>query len=73
MATIKPTIAFEECATFIFASWVCVADGAGGFCRHFTPTTEKKASAPTTRCIIDELIEDFGVILLSNPLRGYEY
>ena len=73
MATIKPTIAFEQCATFIFASWVCVADGAGGFCRHFTPTTEKKAYAPTTRCIIDELIEDFGVILLSNPLRGYEY
>ena len=73
MANFGDYNSMSEGAMFIFGSWVCIVDGVGGFCRHFTPTTEKKASAPTTRCIIDELIEDFGVILLSNLIRGYEY
>ncbi|KAG2636954.1 F-box protein At5g49610-like [Panicum virgatum] len=46
--SIKPTLAFQEGATFVFGSWVCIADGAGGFRRHLTPAPEKKAPRPTS-------------------------
>jgi hypothetical protein len=39
MATFNFTNAvLDEGTTFIFGSWVCVADGAGSFCRHLVET-----------------------------------
>ncbi|CAN6356127.1 unnamed protein product [Urochloa humidicola] len=69
MALFNQTIAFHEGATFIFGSWVCVADGAGGFQRHLKPTTEKRAAAST----VDDLVENFGEITPSDIVRGLEF
>ena len=35
-------MAFPQGATFVFGSWVCVADGSGGFDSHLTNPIEKK-------------------------------
>jgi hypothetical protein len=35
---IKLTAAFNRGDTFVFGSWVCMADGAGSFQRHLTMT-----------------------------------
>ena len=39
---IKPTFAFEVGATFIFGSWLYIADGIGGFQRCIIKDQEKK-------------------------------
>ena len=36
------TAMLEESTTFIFGSWICVADGQRGFHSHFADTTEPK-------------------------------
>jgi hypothetical protein len=35
---IKPITAFNRGETFVFGSWVCIADGAGSFQRRLTMT-----------------------------------
>jgi hypothetical protein len=39
---IKPTVAFNLGDTFVFGSWVCIADGAGSFQRRLTMTPNPK-------------------------------
>ncbi|CAN6356125.1 unnamed protein product [Urochloa humidicola] len=69
MASFKQTIAFEKGATFIFGSCVCIADDIGSFQRHLVPDEEKKVSTST----VDDLIENFGEITLSDIVRGHEF
>ncbi|CAN6336661.1 unnamed protein product [Urochloa humidicola] len=73
MASIKSTVTFQEGATFVFGSWVCIADGAGGFRRHHAPALEKKAPTSTTRPVVDDLAENLDEIQLSNLIGGHEY
>ncbi|CAN6341059.1 unnamed protein product [Urochloa humidicola] len=70
MSSIKSTIAFHEGATFVFGSWVCIADGIGGFRRHLMPAPEKKAApASTTRPTVFDIAKNLDEIRLS----GHEY
>ncbi|CAL4909781.1 unnamed protein product [Urochloa decumbens] len=73
MASIKPTMTFQEGATFVFGSWVCIADDAGGFRRHLGPAVEKKAPVSTTRPTVDDLAENLNEIQLSDLIGGHEY
>ena len=62
MALFNFTVAFEEGATFVFGSWVCVADGACNFHYHLADTKKLEASAPTFHHDIDELTDDLDEI-----------
>ncbi|CAO2152715.1 unnamed protein product [Urochloa humidicola] len=62
MTSSKQDIALQEGTTFVFDSWVHVADGAGGFRRHLRPTKEKEA-LPST--MVD-------IVMLPDIVRGYE-
>ena len=58
---VKPVAAFPEGATFVFGSWVCVADGDGGFSRYLKPQPESKISPPKLqRQELEDLVENFG-------------
>jgi hypothetical protein len=58
---IKPTAALNRGDTFVFGSWVCVADGTGSFQRHLTMTPNPKTGLVTLPEIITgTLTEKFG-------------
>jgi hypothetical protein len=49
---IKPTVSFNRGDTFVFAPWVCTANGAGSFQRHLTmpPKPEDPARDASRSC-----------------------
>jgi hypothetical protein len=59
MAIFKfPSPVLPEGTTFVFGSWVCVANGAGGFCRHIIDDTIKlKTLASRLDDFVDSLDE----------------
>jgi hypothetical protein len=63
------TVALEEGATFIFDSWVCVANGAGNFRQHLIDTRKLEASASASHRDIDNLIQDLDEIQLSDLIK----
>ncbi|CAN6234196.1 unnamed protein product [Urochloa humidicola] len=69
MASLKQSIKFQEGATLIFGSWVCVTDGTGGFQCHLKPAMEKKVATSS----IDDVAENLSGIQLSDIVRGHEY
>ena len=70
---IKPFIAFKQGDTFVFDSWVCIANGAGSFQRYLTPTSEKKpAPATLTQASLEDLTENFSEVSLSHPIKEHE-
>ena len=57
------TMTIPQGTTFVFGSWVCIANGLGGFDSHLTnPTAPKLTSSESC----DKLAEsdDLGVMLL---------
>ena len=70
---INSTVAFEQGDTFVFGSWVCIADGAGCFLRFLAQTLELKPTSTTLpQASMDDLAENFGEISLSDPIRELE-
>ena len=73
LVTIKPIVAFQQGDTFVFGSWVCVADGVGSFQRFLVPTPESKLKSSTlTQASMENLVENFGEISISDPFRDLE-
>lgn len=62
----------EKGTTFVIGSWVCIANGSGGFTNHLADTRMLEAYAPTSRCDIDELAKDLGEIQLSNLIGNHD-
>jgi hypothetical protein len=54
----------EEGKTFIFGSWICVANGLGGFNSHLVGSRELEASALTQSNDLDEFIDNLDEFLL---------
>jgi hypothetical protein len=50
--------------TFIFGSWICVANGLGGFNSHLVDSREPKASTSTRSSNLDEFINNLNELLL---------
>jgi hypothetical protein len=69
--TINSTVAFERGDTFIFGSWVCVADGAGSFLRFIAATPEQLHAPPSPQATVTNLVENLGEIMPSDPTRGH--
>ena len=70
---VKSTIAFQQGDTFIFGSWVCVADGAGSFQCYLTMTPDPKTGLVTLpEDTTGPLVEKFGEISLYNQVADFE-
>ena len=58
-------------ATFVFGSWVCVANGSGGFDNHLiNPPTLKATSSENSNKLAGS--DDHGVMLLPNLAKEIE-
>ena len=69
---INSTVAFERGDTFVFGSWVCVADGAGSFLRFIAATPGELRAPPPTEAPVINLVKRFGEIALSDSVREPE-
>jgi hypothetical protein len=63
------SVVLIEGTTFIFGSWVCVADGAGNFRRHFIDDMKSEASVASQRNGLDEFIDNLDETLLPDITR----
>jgi hypothetical protein len=54
----------DEGTTFIFGSWICVANGLGGFYSNLANSKEPEASSSTPSSDLDEFINNFDDLLL---------
>jgi hypothetical protein len=62
----------DEGTTFVFGSWVCVADGTGDFCRHLTDNMKPKAPSATPCGDLDGFIDNPSEMLLPDLVRDIE-
>jgi hypothetical protein len=70
---IKPIAAFNRGDTFVFGSWVCIADGAESFQRHLTMTPNPSTGLVTLpEVVAGELARKFGEISLYNQHVDFE-
>jgi hypothetical protein len=71
--SIKPTVAFNSGDTFIYASWVCTANGAGSFQRRLTMAPNPSTGLVTLpEVITSDLARKFGEISLYNQHADFE-
>jgi hypothetical protein len=54
----------DEGTTFIFGSWICVANGLGGFNSHIVDSNKPETSTPTRHNDLDEFIDNLDELLL---------
>jgi hypothetical protein len=54
----------DEGTTFIFGSWICIADGLGGFNSHLANSKEPEASPSTSSSDLDDFIDNPDDMLL---------
>jgi hypothetical protein len=59
----------DETTIFIFSSWICVANGLGGFNIHLVDSRKPEASAATRRSNLDYFIDDLVELLLPDLPR----
>jgi hypothetical protein len=70
---IKPTVAFNRGDTFVFGSWVCIADGAGSFQRRLTmPPNPKTGLVTLPEVVTGNLAGKFGEISLYNQHADFK-
>jgi hypothetical protein len=62
----------EECTNFTFGSWVCIADGLGGFNSHLVNPKESEVPAATQRNDLDEFVDNLEEMLLPDLAREIE-
>jgi hypothetical protein len=58
-----------EGTTFIFGSWICIANGLGGFIGHLVDPRKPEASAATRHCKHDSFVDDLDELLLPDLPR----
>jgi hypothetical protein len=70
---IKPIAAFNRGDTFVFGSWVCIADGAGSFqCRLTMTPNSSTGLVMLLEVVTSELTGKFGEISLYNQHADFE-
>jgi hypothetical protein len=62
----------DEGTTFVFGSWICVANDLGSFNSHLTNSRNPEASATTRRSNLDSFIDDLDELLLPDLPRQIE-
>jgi hypothetical protein len=70
---IKPTVASNRGDTFVFGSWVCIADGVGSFQRRLTMSPNPETGLVTLpEVVTGNLAGKFGEISLYNQHADFE-
>jgi hypothetical protein len=70
---IKLVAAFNRGDTFVFGSWVCIADGVGSFQRRLTMTPNPSTGLMTLpEVVTGEIAGKFGEISLYNQHADFE-
>jgi hypothetical protein len=59
----------DEGTTFIFGSWICVADGLGGFNSHQANSKEPEATSSTPSSDLDNFIDNLDDMMLPDLAR----
>jgi hypothetical protein len=59
------SVVLDEGTTFIFGSWICVANSLGGFNSHLANSKEPEASS-TPSSDLDEFIDNIDDLLLAD-------
>jgi hypothetical protein len=73
MASFKFTSAvLPEGTMFVFGSWVCVADGAGDFCRLTIDVMKPKTLAASFHGELDEFVDNLDDLLIHGSARKIE-
>jgi hypothetical protein len=62
----------DEGTTFIFGSWICVANGLGSFNNHLVDSRKPEASAATRSASLDKFIDNPNELLLPDLARQIE-
>jgi hypothetical protein len=62
----------DEGTTFIFGSWICIANGLAGFNSHLVDSTKSETSAATRRSNLNFFIDDLDELLLPDIPRHIE-
>jgi hypothetical protein len=62
----------DEGTTFIFGSWICVANGSGGLNSHLVNSRNPEASTPPQSSDLDEFIDNLDELLLPDLARQIE-
>jgi hypothetical protein len=58
------SVVLDEGTTFIFGSWICIANGLGGFNSHLTNSKEPEASSTTPSSDLDDFIDNIDSMML---------
>jgi hypothetical protein len=59
----------DEGTTFIFSSWICVANGLGGFNSHLANSNNSEVSSSTPSSDLDEFIDNLDDLLLPDLVQ----
>jgi hypothetical protein len=54
----------DKGTTFIFGSWICIANGLGGFNNHAADSRKPEASTPTRSNNLDKFVESIDELQL---------
>jgi hypothetical protein len=54
----------DQGTMFVFALWICVANGSGGFNGHLADSTKPKASVANRSSNLDEFVKNLDELLL---------
>jgi hypothetical protein len=57
------SVVLDEGTTFIFGSWICVANGSGGFNSHLANSKKPEASSSTPSSDLDDFIDNLNDML----------
>jgi hypothetical protein len=62
----------DEGTTFIFGSWICIANSSGGFNNHLADSRNMEASTSTRHSDLDEFIDNLDELLLPDLAQQIE-
>jgi hypothetical protein len=66
------SVVLDKGTTFIFSSWICVANGSGGFNSHLANSKEPEAASSTPSSDLDDFIDNLDDMLLPDLAQQIE-
>jgi hypothetical protein len=66
------SVVLDGGTTFIFCSWICIANGSGGFNSHLADSRELETSVATQHSDLDEFIDNLNEMLLPDLAKEIE-
>jgi hypothetical protein len=66
------SVVLDDGITFVFSSWIRIANSSGGFNSHLVDSRKPEASTPTRHSDLDEFIDNLDELLLLNLVMQIE-